>query len=718
MCSGCRIRVFEVCLFIAVSATAEAASIYSPAGISVTVSATGSYAINVTSPAWQFAGGVGHPVSSIATGGGSDSIGPFAQITFAYTVDGPRRGTIRAYSNRKAVLFIDSYDSSAANGSPFPVLSQYPKLPYHVTFGGMFSVPSFPGWAPESPWFFWDASKNVFVVSPADHFMTAATNWDSQQRLVSGIDARITAFPSGFEHKTLLLLEEGINQAFDSWGHAMTDLYQKVRAPNDGDTTLRMLGYWTDNGASYYYRQAPNLSYEDTLTAVKAGFDQIGIQLGYMQLDSWFYPKGPNQDWKDLSDGIYLYEAAPDLFPDGLKAFQTKVGVPLVTHSRWIDATSPYRQEYQMSGNVVTDPLYWNNLAGYLRESGVILYEQDWLGLNASPVFDLNDADAFLGNMSASTGQQGLDMQYCMGTPRHFLQSLVLPNLSSVRSGQDRFGQTRWTNFLYSSRFAGALGLWPFTDVFMSGETQNLVLAVLSAGPVGVGDPLGSLSRNNLLSAVRPDGVIVKPDMPLTPVDASFFTHSGGDMTQPMVASTYSSFGDWKATYIVGYDQGTGAYPALQFSDFGLTAPGYLYDFLADTVVPVQPADAYPTPQNGFSYTILVATGRSGITMLGDYNQFAALGKQRIPAFLDDGSVHLTVAFSSGETERIVHGISPKAPRTTMRSGKFINSFYDQGTQRFMLTVGPGTDALAELDVSSDGTHIGRTCLGENCKVY
>ena len=705
-----------VCLLPALVISAQAASVYSASGVTVTVASNGAYSIGVDSPAWQFGGSVGQPVSAILSSSGTDSIGPYSQITFSYTVDGPRRGIIRAYAARKAVMFIDSYDSSAANGSPFPVLAQYPKLPFHVTFGGMFSVPSFPGYAAESPWFFWDSDKSTFVISPANHFMTASTTWDSKQRLVSGIDTKIAKFPAGFQHKTLLVIEQGINRAFDTWGHTMTDLYKKVRWANDGDTTLGKIGYWTDNGASYYYHQQPNLSYQDTLTTVKAGFDEIGVELGYMQLDSWFYPKGPNRDWKDLSSGIYLYEAASELFPEGLKAFQKKLGVPLVTHSRWIDASSPYRQQYQMSGNVVTDPLYWNNLAAYLRASGVILYEQDWLGLNAMPSFNLDDADAFLGNMSASTGQQGLNLQYCMGTPRHFMQSLTLPNLTSLRAGEDRFSQKRWTNFLYSSRFAGAVGVWPFTDVFMSGETENLLLAVLSGGPVGVGDKIGSLNRNNLLNAVRSDGVIVKPDTPLAPVDASFFTHSGGDMTQPMVASTQSSFGEWKATYIVGYDQGTGSYPALQFSDFGFTGEGYLYDFLADVVTPVQSTGTYPRPQNSFSYTILAPTGPSGITVLGDYNQFVAFGKQRISAFKDDGTVQMTVVFAAGEAQRIVHGISASAPDAKLKTGTLVSSTYDQSTQRFMLTLAAGADGTAELNLTPGASTTPRKCTGENCK--
>ena len=86
----------------------------------------------------------------------------------------------------------------------------------------------------------------------------------------------------------------------------------------------------------------------------------------------------------------------------------------------------------------------------------------------------------------------------------------------------DRFEQGKWTEFLYGSRLASALGAWPWADVFMSTEEDNLLLATLSAGMVGVGDELGAASKQNLLKAVRGDGVIVKPDAPIVPLDAAW----------------------------------------------------------------------------------------------------------------------------------------------------------------------------------------------------
>jgi hypothetical protein len=230
--------------------------------------------------------------------------------------------------------------------------------------------------------------------------------------------------------------------------------------------------------------------------------------------------------------------ADSELFPNGLAAFQKQVGVPLVTHARWIDPSSPYHQQYAMSGQVVTDPAFWKEVMDYLRASGVVVYEQDWLCSGAQADYNLTDPDAFLDNMARYASGDGLDLQYCMPLPRDYLQSVRYGNLTTMRVSDDRFESSKWDNFLYDSQFAGSLGVWPWCDVFMSGETTNLLLANLSAGPVGVGDGLGQENPDNLFQVVRPDGVIVKPDAPIVPTDATYLAEAAGDKPA-MVAATY-----------------------------------------------------------------------------------------------------------------------------------------------------------------------------------
>src|SRR5579883_85025 len=136
--------------------------------------------------------------------------------------------------------------------------------------------------------------------------------------------------------------------------------------------------------------------------------------------------------------------------------------------------------------------------------------------------------------------QEGIAIQYCMPLPEYFLASTRYQDLRTIRVSDDRFQRSRWDEFLYGSALARAVGLWPWSDVFMSSETPELILATLSAGPVGVGDPLDRIDASNLRRAMRADSVLLKPDVSLEPIDASFVADAEGTST-PMIAATRSA---------------------------------------------------------------------------------------------------------------------------------------------------------------------------------
>lgn len=677
-----------------------AAESISGAGLTVTVDPSGSYDIELPSPAWDFGGQIGYPLSNLTVSSGADNVGSFSEIAFDFQSDVLHHGAIRSYWDHRAVLFSLSHSAATANTLSFPNLTRYPKGLSHINFSGVFGLPTFYGFAPESPWVFFDASANAFALSPAANFMAAATAYGPNGELASGISPQIASLPAGFKHQVLLVVENGINQAFDTWGNTLTSLWGKTRPANDADIVLNQLGYWTDAGSSYYYNTLPSTPYRDTLLAVKAGFDNLGIPLGYLQLDSWFYPKGTGANWQDGSDGIYEYVAAPALFGSGLAEFQQGLGTRLVTHARWIDPTSPYRQQYQFSAGVSTDPSYWDSVATYLAGAGAVAYEQDWLSDKAQTNFNLTDADAFLGGMAAAMARAHLSIQYCMPTARHFLQGAKYSNLTTIRASQDRFDNTRWTNFLYVSRLASALGIWPFSDVLMSGETANLLVATLSAGPVGIGDPVGSLNGANLSRAVRADGIIVKPDVPLAPLDLNYLgdAHSAN---APLVASTYSDFSGQRVYYVFAYNRGSDTSVTLSLGDLGVKRPVYLYDYFGGTGHVVTPRAPFSESfRGGWIYLVAAPIGPSGMAILGDTGHFVTLGKKRVTAFEDDGTVSLTVAFAPGETSRTLRGYSPDAPLAAARSGSVGPVTYHPATRQFSLEVLPGAGGSATIQIT------------------
>jgi hypothetical protein len=664
-------------------------------GLQISVDPTGTYQVRGTGPTGGggvvFGGDVGHAVSTPRAKDGQDGVGVFHEVDFDYP---GRTSGIRAYRDVPVVLFTTTYLAPSQNAEPFPVLTSLPSLPYKLSYQ---DVPFSPyqlnsvANAPDSPWLFFDATGSGFLISPAANFPLARMALGTDGSLSSGIDPGVASLPAGFTHQTLLVAGSGPNHLFDVWGSAMTSLHAKTRPANDADLTLNKLGYWTDNGATYYYHFEPQLGYAGTLLSVKHEFDQRGIALGYVQLDSWWYPKGPNARWDDTVNGIFRYRAAADLFPAGLPAFQQQIGLPLVTHARWIDPTSPLRNEFASSGNVMTDARYWDDLMSYLHAGGVVTYEQDWLGAQAQPVYDLSAPGQFMDNMATAAAQRGITLQYCMPLPRHVLQTVEYSNVTTMRVSDDRFDRNRWDTFLYTSRLAGALGVWPWADVFMSTERDNLLLAALSGGIVGIGDALGAEDPANLRRVMRADAVLVKPDAPLVPTDESVLAEAQGQKTA-MVASTFTDHSGLRGLYVFAYSRDGGSQTA-SFAPASLGLPGstYVYDVFGDNGRLLGPGERFSASVDAGSYYVVGPVGPSGMALIGDQGEFVSLGRKRISQLADDGTLSAMVEFAGGEQGVTLHGYAASLPSVSATGGGVENLRYDSTTQRFSFALRPDT---------------------------
>ncbi|MDQ3811660.1 MAG: hypothetical protein M3336_15370, partial [Chloroflexota bacterium] len=633
--------------------------------------------------------------SPLSVASGSDAIGRYQEVAFEQLV-------IRAYEDEQIVVFRTTYQRSTATPPPFPRLHSYPSVPYTLSYRTLpFAPYEFNNLdnAADSPWLFFDDNANAFMLSPLTDFMVARTSQRADGVLETGI-APVGDTPAGLTHGTMLVAGVGINHVFEVWGKAMLRQYGKQAPANDADLTLERLGYWTDNGASYYYNFEPALGYEGTLLAVKREFEARQVPLGYMQLDSWWYPKGPAARWDARLGGIFRYRPAPELFPDGLAAFRQRLALPLVTHARWIDKDSPLRDEFDWSGNVITDARYWEDAMAYLAAAGVVTYEQDWLGNEAQPVYDLVAPGAFLDNMAIAARRHGLTLQYCVPLPRHVLQTLNYPQVTTIRVSNDRFDPTRWDEFLYDSRLASALGVWPFTDVLMSAERGNLALATLSAGIVGVGDQLGAIDVANLRRVVRADGTIVKPDLPLAPLDATYLAEAAAGPLGPMLASTYSDHDGLRHGYVFGYARGAAVQEAsFAAAEAGVSDPAYVYDVFADSGRLLGSGERFSTrvPTEGALY-VVAPVGPSGIAMLGDRDMFASLGRKRIPRLQDDGAVRVRVDFAAAENAVLLHGYAPEQPEAWTAGGEELWVDYDVARGRFSARV-TRPDQAHEVDV-------------------
>ncbi|HEY2082028.1 MAG TPA: hypothetical protein VGI88_04540, partial [Verrucomicrobiae bacterium] len=354
-----------------------------------------------------------------------------------------------------------------------------------------------------------------------------------------------------------------------------------------------------------------------------------------------------------------------------------------------------------------------------------VTFEHDWLDINALPLLNLNDPPAFMNDMAHSAAAKGIDLQYCMPLPRHFLQGSLYSNLATMRVSNDRFEIGKWNSFLYTSKLAGALGCWPWTDVFYSSESRNLLLSTLSAGPVGVGDALGAINTINLAKSVRPDGVIVKPDSPLTPTDPSY-VNGAQSGSQPMVAAAYVDHGDLRAAYVFSFAQAS----ALTNSSFipnqlGVPGNAYVYDYFSSTGVIVAASNTFnftttmPSNNVNGSYFVVIPVGPSGIAFLGDTNKFVTLGKKRISTMADAGVLKVTTSFAVGETNLTLTGYAPSAPYIGALNGAFGVMNYDPTTHLFSINLAPDGSNTATLALSlSPLPYLQITNSGGNMQIF
>jgi hypothetical protein len=236
----------------------------------------------------------------------------------------------------------------------------------------------------------------------------------------------------------------------------------------------------------------------------------------------------------------------------------------------------------------------------------------------------------------------------------------------------------------------------------MSTEVSQLLLATLSAGPVGIADPIGSIHGGNLLHAVRRDGVIVKPDVPLTPTDASY-SNMAHSANTPQIAFAWSDFGVLRTHYVFAFTQG-GTNELAKFSpaDFGIDAPVYVYDYFAGIGQLLAPSDAIQKPITGDAlYLVLAPVGPSGVAIVGDTDQFVTMGKKRVIGYTDHGAARVQVAFAAGETSRTITGYSPVAPAVHAIEGSIGPVTYDDTSRLFRVPVMPGTAGSASIRIAT-----------------
>jgi hypothetical protein len=575
---------------------------------------------------------------------------------------------------------------------------------------------------------------------------------DAADGVRCGWHGDLATVPAGFASELGIWAAPGPRAALEAWCGYLLRRYGTLRPTRYRDDGLGKLSYWTDNGSVYYYRTEPGLDYPATLERVVETLHAKEVPIRSVQIDSWFYPhEKPRPVSAEGASvvpptGMLRWEPREDVFPDGLHGLRSRVGnLPLTFHSRHFSRISPYFEEHPawIDGAYAhpRDPGWFEVLMAQAAAWGAITYEQDWLVESFFGIHGLREAPgrarAWQEGLDRAAGEHGLTLQWCMGTPADWLQTVTLHHVTSVRtSGDYRYmfdNGLNWVWFLHGNAFARALGLHPYKDVFLThGETglgpgekyveAESLLASLSAGPVGIGDRLGHTDREIVLRSCRPDGVLVKPDVPIAACDRCF-SKSAFFEKAPLVGEAYSLHPAGRWNYVVSLNAWRAKEPIafrVELADLGVARPEgavILYDWRRRVWTRLDADGGWDVqlPFQDFDYRVVCPLLPGEITLFGDVSKWATVGDQRITE-IEAEAGELRFDLLGAPLEKVeVRGWSARPPGhatawcpgdrrvLAVRAGEPAGEegiAHDRETGSFALTVRLGREGRTRLRVS------------------
>ncbi len=579
----------------------------------------------------------------------------------------------------------------------------------------------------------------TMLLAPLDAFheqviAVPAGKDDATAGLRAGWHGDIDDVPAGFATELVIIAGSGMRDCYARWSRLLRERSGVAAPARDADVLGTRLSYWTDNGSAYWYRTEPGLDPASTIVAAVDDLEARGLPVGAVQLDSWWYPHEElrpfdTDEWVVPPSGMVLWESRPDVLPDGVHALRERLGRrPLVTHCRHVSSQSPYLDEFAMwvdgdRAHPQTSELY-ERLLDQAVAWGVEVFEHDWLiecFLGVRGLRGAGRAAAWQEGLDAALGARNLHAQWCMASPADFAEVSRLHHVTSIRTSGDHGylvgPEVLWAWFLHNNVMARALGLWPYKDVFHSAPTSatrevEALLAVMSAGPVGIGDRIGEADVDLVRRTCRADGVLVRPHVPIAATDRAAFdapVWNGG----PLVGSAHSRHSAGRWGYVLTCNVGMNQEPFAAYVELGdvgndlpLTDQVALYDWRTGAIAVTSTDGGFDVALEpaGWDYRIVAPIVGGGLAVVGDPALYACAGDARVADVAVDerGDGVVVTVLGAGERVNLV-GWSRTAveARSWSAAGGSadVSTEYDPSSGRWDLAVDIGPAGWAKVRV-------------------
>ena len=375
-------------------------------------------------------------------------------------------------------------------------------------------------------------------------------------KAVLGLGGTIKELPNGFTLSSLVVYGSRPNEAIQRWGRWIRAIYGRGKSSIEANINyLNSLQYWTDTGGMYWYRTLPGMNYAQTMLEIKRYMDENGIGVKYYQVDSWWYPKNPEDG------GALEYREVPEL-GSTLEDLARVLGPIISLHIRYLSRTSPYAQRYQSkvvkNAACITQPEdYFNDLVKSLKDKGVYSIKHDWLTTlrqRCSEVYmsEVGALERYLDALFHAAEKYGVLIELCMPDLYHYFIGAKHNSALMIRTSPD-YGSSTPKHLLlyynaYNSILATQLGYAPFFDVMVTTDHHayaDLLARAIFFSAVGIGDAIDKdpywrrgVNVNLLRKFLTPQWTVLRPDEPAKLTDEMFINDPYTEPV-PLIALTH-----------------------------------------------------------------------------------------------------------------------------------------------------------------------------------
>ncbi|MHA1264196.1 MAG: hypothetical protein ACTSRS_03085 [Candidatus Helarchaeota archaeon] len=679
----------------------------------------------------------------------SDSLGSFQQTIMNWTLEGtsiPIQTSITHYSNQPLIKFQIRFPKGLEAVSTnefkelifrFPCFNlEGPNQRILAYQDVVFCPPTarIPKRGVQGPVVFFDNELNAAVFGPTEHFLIAYT----QQRdiIYHGFEGEIKKIPENYQHTSLLFFTKGINKAIVEWCGFLSKLQNSTPKNPYADPVIANLGFWTDNGAYYYYRKEKGMNYASTIEYAVKIFKNRKIPFNYYQLDSWWYQKDMKSFWKFppfswigrlIGGGAYggtlLWEEIPEEFPEGLKALHRKVSLPFACHARWFSIKSPYLEKYRCaSGKIAILPMekrFWDDLMKQASEKGIIMYEQDWLKTTISRIpllrEEVDAIENWLTWMAEAASDNKITIQYCMAPAGAFLYAMKLSAVTNARVTGDYHArvtkQFYFPHFSQTNILVWGVGIWPSLDCYLTTTTplrkglyrekyptQVTLLSNLGGGIICPADKAELVDRELLLKTCTEDGLLLKPDRPITANDLMFKIHQ-----KPYIMDTWTQKGNliWRYIFVVNLWPRRVKDSTMTLTELGYPETGVLYDFNTGELQEIAPNDVIKISlkRMEYKYFIFAPLLEEKLAIIGSPDKFVTCANALVPSIqYESNTLELSIKYSPQSKVRLL--IYSKIAPTTVEirnGGGSLEWNFDPQEKKLLLIISFAEKATNEI---------------------